>query len=110
MSLPHDRVSFLDFRRFVRDFRLLTLISMQEVADVTKSTIGVENTTNLLVRSPVLDWWLLVQWVGRLVVVPRLHARLLAAGAVGWSTGGCWCSGSVDWWVLVQCVLFQCVR
>ena len=35
LSLPHDRICFADFRRFVRDFRLLTLVSMQEVSDVS---------------------------------------------------------------------------
>jgi len=52
LSLPHDRICFADFRRFVRDFRLLTLVSMQEVSDVVKATIGTENIVGLQMRYP----------------------------------------------------------
>jgi len=52
LSLPHDRIGFNDFRRFVRDFRLLTLVSMQEVSDSVKSTIGTEDIAPLQMQYP----------------------------------------------------------
>lgn len=52
LSLPHDRICFADFRRFVRDFRLLTLVSMQEVSDVVKATIGTDDIVSLQMRYP----------------------------------------------------------
>ena len=39
LSLPHDRICFVDFRRLVRDFRILTLISMQAGTDLIGPTM-----------------------------------------------------------------------
>jgi cytochrome c2 len=52
LSLPHDRICFVDFRRLVRDFRILTLVSMQETSDIVKATIGAEDIEGLQLRYP----------------------------------------------------------